>query len=159
MVDDLQRWPPSMSLSIVCACYSFHQDVKSKNYTGGPVVKIPLFQYLHCSRHGFNPWLGNIDKIPHAAHGAAKKKKKDVESSSSFLELGKSLWLALTIRMVLLQWHQKCHSSPDFEDMKKVTLMFSEEGSHHTVKKCMVFWMTFHVEREKLPWKTRMPDM
>lgn len=64
-----------------------------------------------------DPWLRN--KIPHAAHSAAKKKKKDVESSSSFLESGLALWLALTIRM-----RQKCHSSPDFEEMQKVKLIF-----------------------------------
>lgn len=115
-----------MSLSIVCACYSFHQDVKSRNYAGGPAVKIPPFQYLRCSRS----LAGESD--PACCTWCSQK--RDAESSSSFLDSGLALGLAPTNRM-----RQKRHSSPDFEDMQKVKLTYSEEGSHHTVKKCMVF--------------------
>ena len=58
-----------------------HQESRTRDIPGGPVVKAPCFQ---CRGPGFDPWLGTT--IPHAACGAAKRKEKErkQEQSPSF---------------------------------------------------------------------------
>ena len=43
------------------------------DFPGGPVVKTPRF---HCSRRGFDPWLGNWDPTCLVAQPKNKNKNK-----------------------------------------------------------------------------------
>ena len=48
------------------------QEVRKRDFPGGPVVKTPQFQ---CRGLRFHPWWGNYDSINHAAQSPRKKTK------------------------------------------------------------------------------------